>query len=73
MAKIEYTVHTTVYVDDALIATIQQQAETMLPSMLCRIIMDKTGYPLYVANCIRKAVTQNTNEFNIQYGYGLDE
>lgn len=67
MPMIDYTVNYTVYVDDELVNTVQTlNANDAAPSEIVRKIMDKTGYSLHTANCLRKVLTQNINEFTMK-------
>jgi hypothetical protein len=66
MAQLAYTVNYTIFVDDTLVNEVQQMAKAdFRASEICRKIMDKTGYSLHTANCIRKVLTQGTSEFDI--------
>lgn len=67
MAQINYTVSYQVYLDNDTVEEIHRlNSNDASPSEICKVIMNKTGYSLHTANCIRKVLTQNTYEFDMK-------
>ena len=69
--KIEYTVHYTVEIDKDIATAVEKMDKTgTMQSTICKYIMDRTGYSLHTANCIRKVILQGTADFKMDIKQG---
>ena len=63
--KIEFTVTYTIDLTSEDIRCIQLLCQNNAPARACKYIMNTYNTSLFNANCIRKAITQGTTDFDI--------